>query len=799
MAITFNDVYADNIGTVSYGVWYRDESANTTTSRGAGQNVDLFPDTGVAVDDCILFGLYYGAKQGKYNELRLNLQTALAATAITGVWEYPKRNAGSATSLTWTALSDVVDGTNAFQNTGTNSVTFTIPDDWENHLLPWNQAIYYYWYIRFRITALDTLTEGGKTANTTTAVEFKPYTIWVSGYDSTDPCTMQDIYDADVAGGWGVVAKNNNQYSLTANIEFATDNYFSSQNEMIEMQKNWQWNAVGGATMQIGSLTGDKPENGSVWQFLGYNCNYGSSGLGILGEDSYFYNSQVKFINMSGSTAIQGYWGAGLFKNNVKVNGSYFQDMRQVAFNNYLNSYKDIMVNGAMIENPGGVIDSITVYGVGFGARTGDSATAGHESKIHRCNISDVTSSPINCYGSTVNQNFVFDAVDCNYGSFSDLRKVIWYHGSTYYTPVGVYETYSALLRAVGEDGNPISGASVVIKDTNGTTVHSLTTNVDGYAGTDSGTVTGHDINKLYFDDSSKSWTASNSTYDGLEFSEFFLTSDGVDGSAVLDDGLEDWTSSTNLTNWTESVSGTSSVNRESTEIHGGTYSAKLTVDASNSNVSITKSSITLTSGKSYKLSFWYKQSAFSKSWVLYLRDSTSTVYLGPTGVWTTGGFTIPYSTEWTYYELKFTAHPSYTNYQLIFQRSSAASTSMYIDDVKIEPCHNSWKERRIVLSNTATRLTAHTPFAKYVGIDDRYIFIPYIRAKKFLPISYTTLVNTVSSSVTDYNPFTITISKSGYKTYSEEVTLTGPIDKEVTLQKVKNLNLSKHAKIFTQ
>ena len=52
----------------------------------------------------------------------------------------------------------------------------------------------------------------------------------------------------------------------------------------------------------------------------------------------------------------------------------------------------------------------------------------------------------------------------------------------------------------------------------------------------------------------------------------------------LTDGGFEVWTSPTNLTNWTETLAGTSTVNQDSTQQRSGTYCARLDIDASNSN-----------------------------------------------------------------------------------------------------------------------------------------------------------------------------------------------------------------------
>lgn len=55
------------------------------------------------------------------------------------------------------------------------------------------------------------------------------------------------------------------------------------------------------------------------------------------------------------------------------------------------------------------------------------------------------------------------------------------------------------------------------------------------------------------------------------------------------------------------------------------------------------------------------------------------------------------------------------------------------------------------------------------------------------------------ASIKTDKYPYTMTISKSGYKTYKSTFDHLGKNEMTITLEKVKNLNFSKHNKIITQ
>lgn len=57
----------------------------------------------------------------------------------------------------------------------------------------------------------------------------------------------------------------------------------------------------------------------------------------------------------------------------------------------------------------------------------------------------------------------------------------------------------------------------------------------------------------------------------------------------LTDGGLETWASATNLTNWAETIAGTSTVNREASVIHGGTFAARFDVDSSQSSVLVSQ------------------------------------------------------------------------------------------------------------------------------------------------------------------------------------------------------------------
>lgn len=62
------------------------------------------------------------------------------------------------------------------------------------------------------------------------------------------------------------------------------------------------------------------------------------------------------------------------------------------------------------------------------------------------------------------------------------------------------------------------------------------------------------------------------------------------------------------------------------------------------------------------------------------------------------------------------------------------------------------------------------------------------------------TIYRTMSDSdIVDNGPFTLFISKSGYKTYKSKMTISNKFDETITLQKVLNINMSNNIKLITQ
>jgi len=155
---------------------FYDASLDTRTDRGTGNTTfDYFPDD-FAVGDAIEFVVPSNAWQN----LKINVGTAIAATSYAGKWQMRNDWGG-----TWTDIT-VVDGTVGFSVTGANEVTFNASSS--TFYGKWGQGDY---TIRYLITAVDTPTQGG--ANATDKAKVGTWNITIQNGDTK---SLADIYAA---------------------------------------------------------------------------------------------------------------------------------------------------------------------------------------------------------------------------------------------------------------------------------------------------------------------------------------------------------------------------------------------------------------------------------------------------------------------------------------------------------------------------------------------------------------------------------------------------------------------------
>lgn len=180
MAITYNTtqevplyIYRATGGGVTF-------SANLTNTAV----IDYFTDTAV-VNDAIYFSK--GTTYTYFSDITVNVGTAMAGTGITLVWEYYGSSDGSANA--WVPFEKLQDDTVSFTVTGPNIVRFPIHISWCATTVNTVSSL----WVRCRISALTTITEGG--ANQTTAPTVSNGRINIDGYTDLAPCTWTDVYN----------------------------------------------------------------------------------------------------------------------------------------------------------------------------------------------------------------------------------------------------------------------------------------------------------------------------------------------------------------------------------------------------------------------------------------------------------------------------------------------------------------------------------------------------------------------------------------------------------------------------
>lgn len=146
-----------------------------------------------------------------------------------------------------------------------------------------------------------------------------------------------------------------------------------------------------------------------------------------------------------------------------------------------------------------------------------------------------------------------------------------------------------------------------------------------------------------------------------------------TEGANLLDDpGLENWSSATNLASYTESISGTSSINQETGDVHGGSNAARLAVDASNSLAGIVQN-VTIAQYAWFRASAWAYASASSKTARLQI-STKQRVFTVPTDAYT----------QFLYADYTPVLNPNWN-----YVRQSAASSNLFVDDVEMIPLTN--------------------------------------------------------------------------------------------------------------
>lgn len=221
MALTYNTTK------VAATYIYRATGGGVTFSANlAGKVFDYFTDTAVVND-----ALYIGRSAKYWSDVDFNIGTAMAGTGITLVWEYYRVN-------TWVAMTNFQDDTANFTATGAKSFKFGYPFDWRTVTVGGTAGA----FIRCRIAAKTTVTEGG--ANATTQPTIGDGAVNIDGFTTGSPCTLTMIYNYMNTNYPYVGVTLNNKYFDFKTIAIITNSPTVSSREILEIGPD----TLGGST-----------------------------------------------------------------------------------------------------------------------------------------------------------------------------------------------------------------------------------------------------------------------------------------------------------------------------------------------------------------------------------------------------------------------------------------------------------------------------------------------------------------------------------------------------------------------
>ncbi len=183
-----------------------------------------------------------------------------------------------------------------------------------------------------------------------------------------------------------------------------------------------------------------------------------------------------------------------------------------------------------------------------------------------------------------------------------------------------------------------------------------------------------------------------DSSYWTYDINSVFLDpciGDSMWGSNAIQDGdFFSWKiadPTTDLYYWEETIAGTSTVNRDTAQVQVGNYCVRLDIDALNSQVGISQK-FSLQRDTNYTLFFKYLNSiaGVTAEFLLYNADKNES--LAADGTWTAGQVYVELANvlAWTNYELNFTSHADFANYELYLGNWAAASSSIYFDNAGV-------------------------------------------------------------------------------------------------------------------
>ena len=309
-------------------------------------------------------------------------------------------------------------------------------------------------------------------------------TITVTGYTEETPCTFLDVWNADQAGGWGVVSKQGAvQFLFDCKLQIgdgSTETWFADINKEILLEngistatKDWKVYVKNNAHFRIGKLEDATAKTGSQGcSIVDLESTYEFTDMigGHWGSDVELYASMFSAPNMRVDLE---------FSSTVTIYGC-FATKNIMLHSTTLDLYKCSLCSGdtEAIYNLLGVIDSLFI--------------SDYESAINLYNLAtDVTYRDLTVRScSYVSRSFVNTVADL-YLIDADVDSWAFvFHSSA---TGKVYRQYTFNLKVVDKNGTPINGATATLHDKDGNQIFQVQTGSDG-------TITEQTVTRGYYD-----------------------------------------------------------------------------------------------------------------------------------------------------------------------------------------------------------------------------------------------------------------------------------------------------------
>lgn len=481
-----------------------------------------------AVNHAIYFGSSIYQTTERFRGITLRIGTAIAATSYTAAWEYYN---GSA----WVALT-CTDNSNSISLTGDREVTFEPPDNWSKNTI--NGQVAYWIRLRVTAVNTPT-EGGANSANSVvghedaivfdasydngtssgsndathlndtakswtsaaigrairvmsgtgagqvrwitaqTATQLTVERAWDTIPDNTSTYriayTLQDIYDADVAGGWGKVTKVNDYvYIFNTSLRASTSGFLGALDSFIMFGKNLIINI---GSSQTGLFLGQRFNSTDPYGYHGCAMYFQHSGYAyrsiVLGAMSELYASYFKIIGTTSTNATR----SSLTNAALRIWNCTFENFRSgMAPTNTANDVcKRITTINGYFGLEGAAVPSASDILI---VKTDSSPIMLGQPNTDK-NLSDTQVA----LGAGSNDIGTWDLdVNAYIDDSPNLREIsgdIW--GTTGNLGT-IWQRFSTLntLKIVDEAGNALNGATVIVKNAAETEVINATTGADG-------------------------------------------------------------------------------------------------------------------------------------------------------------------------------------------------------------------------------------------------------------------------------------------------------------------------------